>query len=195
MHINSSSNLLFAEFYQNSFKGVFRFFYYKSVRFDTIDELCQEAYMRFWQNFQSKLEDPVQCKKIIYGICLNVYREWVRDQIKHNFIQLESYWEELADDDNLCTTEDWEEPEYEDRHEELKTRLKQAIEQLPAKQKEVLILKYIDGLTRKEIANKLQIPQDQVYTYQKRAVKSLKEIIDKQSQTQSYSIETKVATT
>ncbi len=173
---NSSQNQ-FHSLYESSFKGVFRFFYYKSVRFENIEELCQEVYLRFWQNYQGKLDDFEQCKKILYGIALNVYREWVHRQVRQGFVQLENYWDELLEADSLNSTAHWETANYDNNLEQLKIELRRAMEQLPPRLQEVVRLRCLEGLSRQATADKMNLTADQVHIYQKRAVKSLKEII------------------
>lgn len=171
----------FSELYQTSFKGVFRFFYYKSVNFNSIEELCQEVYLRFWKNYTSKLGDADQCKKILYGICLNVYREWVRSQISSQFVSLESYWEQLMDEDSLSSTQNWEDEKYEEHLGELKNRLRTAIAKLSPRLREVVELKYLQGLTRRQTSEQMGLTEDQVHTYQKRAVKALKDLVHQET--------------
>ncbi len=171
---------LFQELYTSSFKGVFRFFYYKSVQFDQIEELCQEVYLRFWDAYQNKLQDTEQCKRILYGIALNVYREWVRSNTKNSFISLEYYWENLLEEDKINSIDNWCSLEYDQQQEELKQKLRWAINQLPEQQRKVLEYRFIHGMTREETARKMNMPVDNVHTYQKRAIKSLKEILQEE---------------
>ncbi len=180
---------LFQELYTSSFKGVFRFFYYKSVQFDQIEELCQEVYLRFWDAYQSKLQDTEQCKKILYGIALNVYREWVRSSIKNSFISLEDYWESLLEEDEINSIDSWCSPEYDQQQEELKQKLRWAIHQLPEQQKKVLEYRFIHGMSREETAQKMNMSVDNVHTYQKRAIKSLKQIINEESDLNLYPLQ------
>jgi len=171
----------FEFFYKETFKGVFRFFYYKSVDLQSIEELCQETYMRFWNSYKTYLEDFVQSKKIIYGIALNVYREWVRSSIKQNNLALEDYWTQLAEEDQITSVDHWHSNDYEQKHLELKQRLKQAIAKLPEKQRLVLEYRFLQCLSRKETAAKMNTSEENVYTYQKRAIKTLQQIINSEN--------------
>jgi len=176
--MKSSLEERFEIFYRNSFKGVFRFFYYKSVDLQSIEELCQEVYMRFWKNYKAYLEDFAQSKKIIYGIALNVYREWVRSSLKNETLCVDDFWEQLATEEQISSIDPWLNSDYEKQHQKLKKRLKIAISQLPEKQKLVLEYRFLRRLTRKETAARMNTTEDNVYTYQKRAIKALKQIVN-----------------
>jgi RNA polymerase sigma factor (sigma-70 family) len=134
--------------------------------------------MRFWKNYKAYLEDFAQSKKIIYGIALNVYREWVRSSLKNETLCVDDFWEQLAKEEQISSIDPWLNSDYEKQHQELKKRLKITISQLPEKQKLVLEYRFLHRLTRKETAARMNTTEDNVYTYQKRAVKALKQIVN-----------------
>jgi len=134
--------------------------------------------MRFWNGYKIHLNDFTQSKKIVYGIALNVYREWVRSSIKNDNLALEDYWTQLAEEDQITCTDHWSSNDYEEKHLELKQKLREAIAKLPEKQRLVLEYRFLHRLSRKETAVKMNTTEDNVYTYQKRAIKTLQQIIN-----------------
>lgn len=172
-------NQAFQEFYDHSFKPAYRFFYYKNVNHSQIEDLVQDAFLRFYQTYQHKLESLYEARKILLGICLNVYREWVRTQMA-----IGNTWEYLEEADweeEKASFQEYSDPDYDNQMEKRKVLLRQSLAELSGTVRQVLELRFLSGLTRRQTAEKLEISEDQVHTYQKRGVKYLKDILNKEA--------------
>lgn len=84
--------MTFEEFYQQTFKNTFRFFYYRGVSFDLVDDLTSEVYIRFYQKYSHKLDQIpdgfTESKKIIGGIANLILKESFREQTKYKIFEL-----------------------------------------------------------------------------------------------------------
>lgn len=158
----------FEVIYREYVKLVHNFFYYKGVELSEVEDLVQEVFMRLYKNYLDRLGDldEVETKRLLYTIAKNVWREWVRSSIKH---QTYSF------DDSFDQAETFEEATEVDPEE--RVVLLAAIDQLPESQQAVLRCRFIEGLTRRETAERLGIAETHVHTYQKRAIHTLRKVV------------------
>lgn len=161
--------MLFEEFYKESFKNTFRFFYYRGVDFSDIDDLVSECYIRFHTKYQDKLVDQIESKKILSGIAANILKEWQRKTFAHKIVELT---DEISED---LKYEFYAPDDFDDDFGQKQLKLHEAIKYLNPSVKQVLELRFLQNKSRKETAAILQINEDQVHTYQKRGVKYLKD--------------------
>jgi len=157
--------------YTSIFPALFRYFYYRNISKEETEDLAQETFLRFFKKYDSTKYSLEECRKITYGIASNVYKEWLRsiqhtsNYELHEDFPLPDKHEELCDD----TSE-----EYLEKHLPL---LHAAIDQLAPTLKQVITLRFIEGLTRKEVAERLNTKEKYVHIYQQRAIKSLQKIL------------------
>ncbi len=154
-----------------AFDQLFLTYYQELCRFaitflndtDESQEVVQKVFIRIWEN-RKKMVCPENEKsvlyKAVYNECLNSIRHKnTREKYKLNyFLQLDF-------------------TETEDRQEELReiqSRISLAIENLPAKCRQIFILNKIEGLTQHEIADFLGISSKTVENQVANAVTKLR---------------------
>jgi RNA polymerase sigma factor (sigma-70 family) len=159
------------EVYSTKFDSVYKFFYYKDVDADEIEDLTQETFLRFYQKYDPTQLEDTQIAKILYTIARNIWKEWLRGLSKNRT-------EELFDtvDYALPFEEFTDEIQDQDAWQHERGALISAIKECNPTMRSVLTLRFIEGKTRKEIAELLSIKEDHVYTYQKRGVKMLQKM-------------------
>lgn len=170
----------FEELYKSTFPGLYRFFYYKSVDSALVEDLVQDVYIRFYNKFSQKELSETESRKILYGIAKNVFKEWVRASMKERKVSLfENYeYEELDQGDLLDIFLSYEVTDFDKKLEEKKILLKDAMDKLSENVRQVIQLRFIEGMTRKETAERLGMKEKDVHTYQKRGIKYLKNILN-----------------
>lgn len=133
---------------------------------DTAKEVVQEVFYQFWKNRNSLKENIAirnYLKRAVINRCIN--------QVKYNSkftsdeVLEEQKTEQLSPDTALETSE-------------LKKRIEIALQNLPEKARIIFILKRHEGMSLKEIAEKLDISPKTVENQITRAVKLLKEEIE-----------------
>jgi len=140
---------------ESSLEVLFNYYYPRLYHFSKsflkietgIDDILQEVFLKVWQN-RKKITSVSTFNAYIFTITKNLLLNEIRrrlnnEKIKDN-IQKLSVAEEYRDFDNV---------EYND----LKEKIEHIINELPDRQKEVYILSRKEGLTHKEIAEKLGI--------------------------------------
>lgn len=155
------------EIYLEHFDQIYRFFYYKTFSHETAEELAAETFLQFADAVatNSPIKDP---KSYLFGIARHIFFGFLHDkngkvqlsEIPTDFIeytagQVESYsnWDKIAD------------------------VLPELIAQLPEKQRDVIHLRLIEKLSLPEIAQKLKKDMNYVKVTQRRAIKSLQELV------------------
>lgn len=155
------------EAYEQNFTSIFRYFYYKNLSTEEAEDQTQETFLRFFRKYQPEHLDELTCRKILYGIAKNLYCDWVKQCIQMPMTELNEDFPIPVEFDDLST----EEAE-EVLGNEL-AELKETIETLNPTLRAVIKLRFLEGLTRKEVAERLQIKEKHVHVYQRRALAAL----------------------
>lgn len=177
----------FEVFYKQSFQKIYRFFYYKSVESSIVEDLTHDVYLRFYQKYSQNPLSEEESIKILYGIARNVYREWVRKSISEKKVSLidnldygnesDEYTaesiESLIDSSNEEVESDFDQ----DLAEKMQS-VKECFAELNDKVRQVLEYRFLEGKSRKEVAEILGINEKDVHTYQKRGVKYIKKMLE-----------------
>lgn len=160
---------------RQAFEKLFRKYYASLQRFlwgyvknqQVAEDLVQESFVRIWEN-REDLNPDKKIKTYLYKIGRNlaidhnrhkkIVREWEEEKkALHSFSSVDN-----TIDDKL--------------HKKIMvTRVKKAIEDLPERRRLVFILSRYDGMTYKEIAEKLDISVNTVDTQICRALQTLRD--------------------
>ena len=134
------------------------FVYVKNEQ-DALDVMQETAY-RAYKNFD-RLREPKYCKTWLTRITINCAIDHIRKHSK--LLPLEQYAENLP----VLSHE-------EEQHIILRTSLEQLMDFLDPMEKSIVLLKYYEQCTFREIADALSIPQGTVKTILYRALHKLK---------------------
>lgn len=158
--------------YEQNFKRIYRFFYYKSVRPpEEIEDITQEVFLRFFNKYDCTKMDDTEVTKILFGITKNMYKEWVRSAIAHQSFEL---FENNHTDESM---DEFVDEDYEKRLDTFRHTAETAINDLNPTLKKVMRMRYWDGMSRKEIAEKLDIKEKHVHVYQRRGIAALQKVL------------------
>lgn len=169
----------FEEFYNSTYKYIYIFFYNRIGDKSSIDDLCQEVYIRFYKRFLKERELYAEEDiKILFGFCKNIYHERVRELTKNKdveFFEDYDYSEFLGE----SFEDDSEKDEYyRNRRKKLKI-IARAMQKLRSKTRFVIEYRFFYEMSRKEVASMLNMKERDVLKYQQRGVKYLKEMVEK----------------
>ncbi|MBU2906603.1 RNA polymerase sigma-70 factor [Arenibacter algicola] len=137
-----------------AFKYLFNVYYNRLVAYITTythdkiqsEDIVQHAFIRFWED-KSKLDETKSPKAYLYAIAYNRYIDTVKKAKKQEKL-LGQIWERALVD---RIQED------SDALEERIQKMKQVIDSLPPKCKEIIMLNKIQGVKYKEIADQMGI--------------------------------------
>lgn len=129
-----------------------------------IDDIIQEVFIRIWQN-RKKIKDPETFNSYIFTITRNLLLNELRSRLNQKTLK--------EDIRKLSIAQEYASMEQQD-YKDLQNRLDKIVEELPERQKEIFMLSRSDGLSHKEISQKLQITTKTVEYHISLAIKSFK---------------------
>jgi RNA polymerase sigma-70 factor (ECF subfamily) len=127
---------------------------YRIVRDDAIaDDIVQEAFVAVWHKAATYRELHGSVRAWLLAIVRNRAIDWVRSSMSRSY-QCTSLQDGQRQDLPSNEPELWEEVWQRERN----AILRQTLAQLPTSQRQVIELRYFEGSTDVEIAERLQIP-------------------------------------
>jgi len=161
-------SIMFDRYYPRLYNYGFKIVQNEEFVKDTI----QELFLTIWEQRKtvSKVHSVnsylyVSMRRTIFN---NLRKN--RSQRKRNTVFAEQFTENTPHVETRIINEEFEQ--------EFNQQLKNALEGLSKRQKEVILLKYIDGLSNSEIAGLLQINRQSVYNHVSEALKQLKYFVN-----------------
>ena len=134
---------------------------------DGIDDILQEVFVKIWKN-RKNINSAATFNSYIFIITRNLLLNELRRQLSFQNTKEEVKRLSLANEYSLSEQIDYQ---------ELKEKIDAFVEELPDRQKEVFLLSRSEGLSHKEIAEKLGIKSKTVEYHITLAVRCLKEKI------------------
>jgi len=121
-----------------------------------VEDLCQDIYVRVYEAAQKQIPDPV--KPFVFTIARNLLINRVR---REQIVPIES----IGDLTALDIAADEPPPDRNVMAREELRRLQAALDGLPPRCREAVILRKIEGLSRREIAARMGISEDTVHRH------------------------------
>ena len=154
----------FRQLFDQYFKQVKNFTYYKLGDVDAAEDIAQECFVKVWEN-REKVK-PESAKSYLYTIANNLtINQLKRQKVILKFLSRRS---KLEHNEN---------PQFGMELEEFSQHLQDAVTSLSEKQRIVFLMNRIDSLTHAEIANRLGISVKAVEKRMTGALMSLRETI------------------
>jgi RNA polymerase sigma-70 factor (ECF subfamily) len=155
---------VFSSIFKANSKTVFNYIYYKFGNEEKSYDAVQEAFVKLWENCAKVA--PEKAKSYVYTVANNLYL---------NVIKAEKVRLKYADK-TLKTTH--ESPEFIMEENEFRTKLDEALNDLPENQRTTFLLNRIDGKKYKEIAEMEGVGVKAIEKRMHLALKSLRAKID-----------------
>lgn len=140
---------------ESSLEELFNYYYPRLFNFsksflkieDGIDDILQEVFVKIWQKRKS-IKNSDTFNSYIFTITRNLLLNELRSRLNNQNIKEEVRKLSVASEFSLL-----EQIEYKD----LKEKIDNIVNELPKRQKEIFVLSRTEGLSHKEIAEKLKI--------------------------------------
>jgi RNA polymerase sigma-70 factor (ECF subfamily) len=170
MEIKSSENESFRLVYEEVFPVVMRVAYHVTYNMDVSEDICQEAFIRFYEkniDFRSVDEAKYWLIRVTKNLAINVVKRKSREQAMVDKIKKAPKVPVQNGEDALMDSE-------------TRTLVREAVEKLPEKLKSVLVLKEYADLNYKQIAGILHISESNVKVRVHRARKIMESMLDRE---------------
>lgn len=170
MEIKSSENESFRLVYKEVFPVVMRVAYHVTYNMDVSEDICQEAFIRFYEkniDFRSIDEAKYWLIRVTKNLAINVVKRKSRERAMVDKIKKVPKMPIRSGEDALIDSE-------------TRTLVREAVEKLPEKLKAVLVLKEYADLNYKQIAGILKISESNVKVRVHRARKIMESMLDRE---------------
>ncbi len=159
----------FAELYDMYFKQIYRYIYFKVPTKEKAEDLSSEAFLKCWEYINKHNNIVKSFQAFIYQVSKNLIADFYK---KNKELPLE-YAESTAIEDHslekkIENISDWQ---------VLESSLRK-LGQINQKWQEVLVLRYVEDLSTKEIAKVMNESGANVRVLLHRALEKLKELVD-----------------
>ena len=159
----------FSFFYNETYLSVFRYIYgLTGGPSPQAEDLTAETFIRAWKNRKEYRGEPAQATgwvlRIARNLVIDTYR-WEKSRIEYTEIPVE---EEI-----LCIPEE-QHPEERILASEQHQLVLKLMDGLPSNQREILVLRYLLNWKVRQISQYLEIPENTVSVYIRRALEKLR---------------------
>lgn len=147
---------------------IYRFIYIKVSRKTEAEDICHQVFLKAWQNIESFSYQNFPLSSWLYRIA----RNQVIDMYRTKKIELD-----IEEMEEMAISNPGVEEKLDSKKEFEKA--KNALKQLKPEQQDVIIMRYIEEMSPKEIALALKKSPTAIRIIQHRALKSLRQILEK----------------
>jgi RNA polymerase sigma-70 factor, ECF subfamily len=149
--------------------AIYRFCVLKVSNSELAQDLTQETFMRYWQSLRKgeKLQNE---RAYLYTLARNLVIDWYRRKKESSLDVLTDAGIEFVGDGVQSVTAEAEAKE-----------ILTAMDQLDEDSREVLLLRYVEGFSPKDIAKQLNESANVISVRIHRATKRLQELVDPQA--------------
>lgn len=158
----------FGRLYDEYIEPIYRFVYLKVSHKADAEDITQQVFLNAWQNVGNYRSQGFPFSSWLYKIAHNAVIDYYRIKSSRPHIEFETAAEIAAetDIDNEI-----------DKNFELML-IKNAIQKLPPDQQNIVIMKFVEELSNKEVAKILDKTEGAIRVVQHRALKQLKKHLD-----------------
>lgn len=159
----------FTELYDNYVAKIYRFIYFKVSSVEVAQDLTSEVFLKVWQYF-TEGKQVKHLQAFVYQVARNLVIDHYRQKASQQTIS--------TDDDSV--TELIDETPAVDLVVQLASdveKLEEALRQLKDEYREVIVLRYLDGLSTGEVADILDKSKGNVRVLTHRAIEALREVM------------------
>jgi len=146
--------------------GIFRFCLVKTSSPEIAQDLAQEVFMRFWQTLRER-KDIENERAFLYTIARNLITDWYRKKKSSSLDVLQEEGIEFGSDDHRQMMNEAQMREALD-----------VVKLLDDASREVLMMRFVEGLPPQEIAQVLGEPVNRISVRINRAIKKVQEILN-----------------
>lgn len=171
--ILSGDEIALGKLFNNTFDSLYNYGYRVIPNSENVKDAIQEVFFQIWK-YRKKLSQPDSVRAYLFislrRELLNKKMAYQRREKVHNHYYNEEF-------DALISYNDWE--EILNLEKEESKELKKSIENLTPRQKEVIYLKYFEGLSTEELSQVLQVRAQSIYNLAFNAINNLRFFLNK----------------
>jgi len=160
----------FGMIYERYVDDVYRFFYYRLFQRDEAEDLTEATFLKAWRGLKGlRADERLNLKAWLLRIARHLWID--RHRTRREQAPLEAAASRPASEPG---------PEAALLHTEEREQLSQALAQLPDRLRDVVVYRFIHGLSHREVAELLGLQEGHVRVLQHRALQRLREWLEAQ---------------
>jgi RNA polymerase sigma-70 factor (ECF subfamily) len=156
----------FAEIYERYYQGIYNFVYYRVTDEALAEDLTAEVFLKAMEAIESFTFRGIPLSAWLYRIANNLVVDHFRRQPRHGNVSLEE-----------TTVSAGENPTEMLEQGLTQQTIRRALSELTEEQKQVVLLKFVDGLSNNEVARVLGKTEGAIKSLQHRALSSLARVL------------------
>jgi RNA polymerase sigma-70 factor (ECF subfamily) len=165
----------FGILYENYVNRIYNYIYYRVGNQHDAEDLTARTFHRALDHIERYVNRGAPFSAWLYRIAHNLVANWHRDQSRRKIISL---------DDIKLRVQRRDEPDQMTELREEKDELLTAIRRLPPDRQQLLILKFVEGMSNAEIGEVMSRSEGAIKSLYHRTLLSLRETFDVESQSQ-----------
>lgn len=166
--VKSGDKQAFEEIYEMFIQPLYRYVYYRAPKGE-VEDILENAFLKVWENIGKYKRDNNNFSAWVFRITHNLIVDFYRAR-KEPTVELDL---NLAEDDRTHSPLRFTQNQLDSGY------LKEAMSELNEQYKEIIVLKFLEDLTNKEISQILDKSEGAVRILQFRALKALKDELTK----------------
>ncbi len=170
----------FGILYERYVAKIYSYMYYRVGNHYDAEDLTARTFHRAMSRIADYTPRGAPFSAWLYRIAHNLMANWYRDRQRHQVIPLE---------DAVLRAEHGEEPQVVSEREDERSHLLAAIRSLPEDRQQLLILKFVEGLSNMEIGQVMGRSEGAIKSLYYRTLVSLRELLDEDGGYQSEAVE------
>ena len=168
---NNKTEKVFMESYEEFSDAIFRYALFQTSNKETALDITQDTFIKTWQYLQKGAEVE-NIKAFLYRVAKNLIIDHRRKKKSSSLDQILEAGVDFTEEENVL-----EEKEKDFEKAQDKERVLKAIEKIDEKYKEILLMRYIEEMSIKEIGDILDKSQNHVSVMLHRGVEKLKKLL------------------
>ena len=168
---NNKTEKVFMESYEEFSDAIFRYALFQTSNKETALDITQDTFIKTWQYLQKGAEVE-NIKAFLYRVAKNLIIDHRRKKKSSSLDQILEAGVDFTEEENVL-----EEKEKDFEKAQDKERVLKAIEKIDEKYKEILLMRYIEEMSIKEIGDILDKSQNHVSVMIHRGVEKLKKLL------------------
>ena len=168
---NNKTEKVFMESYEEFSDAIFRYALFQTSNKETALDIAQDTFIKTWQYLQKGAEVE-NIKAFLYRVAKNLIIDHRRKKKSSSLDQILEAGVDFTEEENVL-----EEKEKDFEKAQDKERVLKAIEKIDEKYKEILLMRYIEEMSIKEIGDILDKSQNHVSVMIHRGVEKLKKLL------------------
>ncbi len=163
----------FGLLYERYVKRIYNYIYYRTGNINDAEDLTSKVFHRAFRHIESYNHRGIPFSAWLYRIAHNLVANWYRDRSRKKEVTLE---------DHLPSTFHFDFPETALEQNQESEKMMKAIRKLPPERQQLIILKYVEGLSNSEIGLIMRKSEGAIKSLYHRTLESLRSEIEKMDQ-------------